>query len=366
MKIANRIVMTVAGLLLIGASALKAQQMLTEPIVSKGLWESWVFFLIAVPLEMALGIWLVSGLFRKAAWLFAVLSFGFFVGVTAYKAAAGELSCGCFGKMSVNPWITLLTIDVPLFLLLLIFFPRGERLLPPPWPHPFHCLAVAIPASLFLGALVPTLAFNKPPDRSEKYVVIKPGNWQVNPKPKPNQVPVAIDPNIEPNLPAPVNEPNLPVPANSKQGPAAIVEPNLPARQTAAEPNEADLPDWQLMLNHVDIAGQLQSGVRIVIFYHYDCPDCTVAIPLYSEYSEQLSADEHIRFAFIKGPPYGPDELDPVPSDTTALVGKLDQSRDWIFESPLIFLLKDGRLVKWWLVEYPDFDQLLQTILTAE
>jgi thiol-disulfide isomerase/thioredoxin len=354
MKIVNRIVMTLAGLLLIAASALKAQQMLTEPIVSKGLWESWHFFLVAVPLEMALGIWLVSGLFRKAAWLFGVLSFGFFIGVTAYKAAAGELSCGCFGKMSVNPWITLLAIDVPLFLLLLIFFPRGEKLLPPPWPHPFHCLAVAIPASLFLGALVPTLFFNKPPDRSEKYVVIKPGNWQVNPQPGLNQAPIVVDAN---------KEPNLPVPVGGKQGP---VEPNLPAQQTSAGPNEADLPDWQLMLNHVDIADQLRTGVKIVLFYHYDCPDCTVAIPLYSEYSKQLSADEHIRFAFIKGPPYGPDEADPVPAGTTALVGKLDRSRDWIFESPLIFLLKDGRLVKWWQVEYPDFDQLLQTILTTE
>ncbi len=340
--------MTIAGLLLIVASALKAHQMLTEPIVSKGLWESWHFFLIAVPLEMGLGIWLVSGLFRKAGWLLGVLSFGFFIGVTAYKAATGELSCGCFGKVSVNPWITLLTIDVPLFLLLLIFFPRGEKLLPPPWPHPFHCLAVAIPACLFLGALVPTLVFNKPPDRGETYVVIKPGNWQVNPKPKPNHVPIVVDPNIEPNLTVP------------------IVEPNLPAHQTAAEPNEADLPDWQLMLNHVDIADQLRTGVKIVLFYHYDCPDCAVAIPLYNQYSKELASDEEIQFAFIKGPPYGPEDQDPVLADTTALVGKLDQSRDWIFESPLIFLLKDGRLVKWWLVEYPDFDRLLQIILTAE
>jgi thiol-disulfide isomerase/thioredoxin len=337
MKIANRIVMTFAGLLLIGASALKAQQMLTEPIVSKGLWESWGFFLVAVPLEMALGIWLVSGLFRKAAWLMGVLSFGFFVGVTAYKAATGELSCGCFGRIHVNPWITLLTIDVPLFLLLLIFYPRGEKLLPPPWPHPFHCLAVAIPACLVLGALVPTLFFNKPPDRGEKYAVINPGNWQNNSNP--GRPPIAVNPGTEPNL---------------------------PVHQTTVEPNEADLPDWQLMLNHVDIAEQLRTDVKVVLFYHYDCPDCAVAIPLYSEYSKELAADEEIQFAFVKGPPYGPDELDPVPAETTALVGRLDQSRDWIFESPLIFLLKDGQLIKWWQVEYPDIDQLLQAIITAE
>lgn len=344
MKIANRIVMTIAGLLLIVASALKAYQMLTEPIVSKGLWESWEFFIVTVPLEMSLGIWLVSGLFRKAAWLFGTLSFGFFVGVTAYKALTGELSCGCFGTVSVDPWITLIALDIPLFLLLLIFYPRGEKLLPPPWPHPLHCLLIAIPGAFIVGALIPTLAFNKAPDRSDKYIVIKPGDWQTK--------------NFETDTPA---EPNLPADVNIA---GVVVEPNKSAEPN--EPNEFDLPDWQLMLNHTDIAEQLRKDVRIVLFYHYDCPDCAVAIPLYSEYSERLAADDQIKFAFVEGPPYAPQGKDPVPADTTALVGKLDQSRQWIFESPLIFLLKEGRMVKWWLVEYPDFDQLLQAIIIAE
>jgi thiol-disulfide isomerase/thioredoxin len=288
---------------------------------------------------MGLGIWLISGLFRKAGWLVGVLSFGFFICVTAYKAATGELSCGCFGRIHVNPWITLFTIDVPLFLLLLIFFPRSEKLLPPPWPHPFHCLAVAIPASFLIGVLIPVLFFNKPPDRSDKYAYINPDKWQNNSDINPDRPPIAVNPGTEPNR---------------------------PVQQTTVEPNEVDLPDWQLMLSHVDIAEQLLTGVKVVLFYHYDCPDCAVAIPLYSEYSKELAGDQQIQFAFIKGPPYGLEELDPIPAETTALVGKLDQSRDWIFESPLIFLLKDGRLIKWWLVEYPDIDQLLQAVLTIE
>ncbi|MFA5785054.1 MAG: hypothetical protein WC962_09270, partial [Phycisphaerae bacterium] len=81
---------------------------------------------------------------------------------------------------------------------------------------------------------------------------------------------------------------------------------------------------------------------------------------------EQLAADDQIKFVFVEGPPYAPQGKDPVPADTTAMVGRLDESRQWIFESPLIFLLKNGQMVKWWLVEYPDFDQLLEAILTAE
>ena len=81
-KKANKIVMAIAGVVLIIASILKAHQLLTEPIISMGFWESWLFFVIQIPLEMGLGIWLLCGLFRKAAWLIAVVSFGFLILVT--------------------------------------------------------------------------------------------------------------------------------------------------------------------------------------------------------------------------------------------------------------------------------------------
>lgn len=325
--------MTITGLLLIFAAVLKAHQILTEPVVSKGFWESWLFFVIQVPLELGLGIWLVSGLFRKAGWLLTVIAFAGFIVVTAYKAYTGQASCGCFGRVTVDPLITLFTMDVPVFFLLLIFRPKGEKLFPPPWPNPVHFVAVAIPTALILGVLIPTLAFNKPPDRTEKHIVIKPNNWK-------------IEPNTISPLPEETNEPNLP--------------------GKPAEPNEADLPDWQLMLKHTDIVEQLTNDVRIILFYHYDCPDCAVAIPLYSQYSGQYAADEQIQFAFVKGPPYGADEEDPLPDDTTAIVGKLDLSRDWIFESPLTILLIDGQLKGVWQVEFPDMQQLLETILTAQ
>ncbi|AQT67591.1 hypothetical protein STSP2_00739 [Anaerohalosphaera lusitana] len=161
MKIMNRIVMTAAGLFLIVAGLMKAHQIMNEPIISDGFWESWLFFVIQVPLEIGLGIWMVSGLFRKAAWLLGTLSFFGFIFVTAWKWYTGAASCGCFGQVHVDPKITLFAIDIPLFLLLAIFRPKGEKLLPPPWPHPLHCLIVAVPACLFLGAIVPVMWHNK-------------------------------------------------------------------------------------------------------------------------------------------------------------------------------------------------------------
>jgi hypothetical protein len=123
MRSINKIVMTLAGLLLIVATVLKFQEMLSICIPSwqvnkLGFWESYEFFLIQIPLEFALGVWLVSGLFRKAAWSAGLVCYLGFIGVTLTKAITGAESCGCFGQIHVNPWITLAAIDVPLFLLL--------------------------------------------------------------------------------------------------------------------------------------------------------------------------------------------------------------------------------------------------------
>ncbi len=350
MKTANRIVMTVTGLILIIASLLKAHQLLTEPIITKGFWESWEFFVIQIPLELGLGIWLISGLFRKAGWLIATIAFAGFIGVTFYKSITGQASCGCFGRIVVDPWYTLFLMDVPLFLLLAIFWPRGEKLLPPPWPSPAHFFTVAILTFIILGILVPTLLFNKPPDEGtdshgRAYVVIKPNDWTT-------QNPVPGGQNVEPNQPVQIVEPNTPN--------AQLSTPN-----EVSTPPQPELPQWKLMLEHVDIVDQLSSGVIVVLFYHIDCPDCRDAIPLYEQYSRQLASDDQIRFAFIKAPPYGDDSEDLVSPDTSAIVGILDNSRDWIFETPLIFLLRDGDLIRWWQVEYPDLDTLLQTIITT-
>ena len=125
MKKNNRIAMTVAGLVLLIATILKSHQLLTEPILSDGFWESWEFFLIQIPLELGLAIWLLSGLFRKAGWLIATLAFGMFIGITLHKGLIGAESCGCFGRVHVNPWITLSAVDIPIFLALLVFHPKG-------------------------------------------------------------------------------------------------------------------------------------------------------------------------------------------------------------------------------------------------
>jgi thiol-disulfide isomerase/thioredoxin len=301
MGTANRIVTAVAGAILIIASVLKIYQLLTEPIISAGFWESWEFFLIQIPLELGLGIWLLSGLFRKAAWVVALLAFGIFIIVTLQKGLTGEKSCGCFGPVEVDPWITLSCIDITLFLGLLIFRPKGAKLLPPPWPRAAHFFGVAIPTFILMAVIIPVLIFNKPPDKTNRYEVVR------------------------------------------------------PEKQAGEE--------WS-MLKHIDIAESLRSGITVVLLYHDDCPDCREAIPLYDRISRELltGGEGLIQIAFVEIPPYGSQEDSPIPPDTPCLTGRLDASKKWYITTPLIVATVDGSVVKAWECQTPTLDEILDAV----
>ena len=310
--------MVVAGLVLIAATVLKIHQLLTEPIISEGFWESWKFFLIQIPLELGLGIWLVCGVFRKAAWVVAVLSFGLFIVVTLQKGLIGAESCGCFGRVHVNPWITLSAIDIPLFLALLIFRPKGYKFLPPPWPSAKHFFGVAIPTFIVIGVTMPVLIFNKPPDKTDKYEVVRPEEW---------------------------------------------------VRKESASEKQTDQKqvseEWS-MLKYIDIADYLRSNIVVVVFYSAECDVCHNAIALYDRMSRDMAGSEDsIQFALIEIPPYGSEQDSFVAADTPCLTGRLDSSKDWYIETPLVVLIQDGLVVKSWEIETPELDEILDAVFAG-
>lgn len=308
MKTANRIVMAVAGLVFIVAAILKTHQLLTEPIVSEGFWESWEFFVIQIPLELGLGIWLICGLFRKAAWLISALAFGAFIGITLHKALTGAESCGCFGLVTVNPWITIFAIDSPFLILLLIFRPVGEKLLPPPWPSAKHFWGVAVPTFMILAVTVPALIFNRPPEKTDKYEVVRPEEW-------------------------------------TKQTPSAKEQ-------------------WH-MLQYIDIADSLRSNIVVVLFYRSECEDCHETIPFYDQAARSMTGDDSIRFAFIEIPPYSLEAKDIIPDDTPCLRGKLDAGKEWLnIETPLVVAIIDGSVIKFWEAQSPSLDEIMDAVFT--
>ena len=183
MKKLNIIVMNLAGALLIAAAVMKMHQVLTQPILSEGFYESWLFLVIQIPLELGLGIWLTCGLFRKGGWLIGLLAYGTFIFATVHKVLTGAESCGCFGMVKVDPRITLFTLDIHFFLLLAIFRPRGKKLFPPPWPDGKHFFGVAVPTFVLLVSVTVVLAFNKVPRISEELTTYKPKGKIILPDP---------------------------------------------------------------------------------------------------------------------------------------------------------------------------------------
>jgi hypothetical protein len=321
MKIASKIVTTFAGLLFIVAVCLKIHQILTVPMPTEPLVDTWLFVLIQIPLELGLGIWLLSGLFKKEAWLLTLIGYACFIGVTSWRFATGQESCGCFGTFHLDPKITLFTIDIPIFLALAIFRPRHEKFLQ--WPTAKHFILIALPTAIILSSLVPTLIFNKP-----EAEIIDPAKW------------------IEPQPTKP--EPNVANDNNEQQ----------------STPVEPEAKKWEL-LDKIDIADVISSGMNITILYRHDCDKCHEALPQFEEYANEFGTDDDsIRIVFVELPPFGESTGYVIPEDTKCLKGRYTDEKAFI-STPVIVVTLDGAVQKIWTSEndIPTFDDLMEAMM---
>jgi len=326
MKLASNTLLKVLGLLLLTGAVLKGWQLLTEPLANNDIWSNRLFLIFVVEFELALAIWLLSGLFKKAAWLVSLLCFSLFSMITLYKGITGAESCGCFGSVHVNPWITLFAIDLPSVIAL--SFLRPQLSLQPrmsflpriivrgklqresiksliveffdPMPS-FRRFATAFTIGLtILGVTTPILAFNEPARITSRYEVLEPSEW---------------------------------------------VGKELP------------------ILEHIDIAETLKKGTWLVMLYHYDCPDCETAIPKYEQMASVLQGNgDFLRIALIAVPPYGryPGHKGPVGENSPCTLGRLLETKEWFVTTPAVALLTDSLVTAAWEEKAPDFETILQ------
>lgn len=175
MKLTSDIVLKLLGILLLTAAVLKGWQLLTEPVTNDDIWSYRPFLILTVEFEIALGIWLLSSLFEKAAWLAAISCFSLFSAITFYKGITGAESCGCFGSVHVNPWITLFAIDIPAVIALILLPPKGEKLFD--WPSIPHFAKTVCISLLVLSITTMVLAFNEPRKVTSEYEVLEPKTW---------------------------------------------------------------------------------------------------------------------------------------------------------------------------------------------
>src|SRR5687767_4532346 len=99
-----RLVSKILGGLLLAAAVLKLQGLGTDPVTRLGVFSTPEFQLFVVEFEVFLGVWLLSGKRPLGSWLLALTTFGLFAAVSFYQGWIGQASCGCFGRLRVNPW----------------------------------------------------------------------------------------------------------------------------------------------------------------------------------------------------------------------------------------------------------------------
>jgi hypothetical protein len=319
---ASDVVLKALGLLLLTAAVLKGHELLTVPVANKDLFSWRPFLIFEVEFELAMAIWLLSGLFKRLAWLAAVACFSLFCCVTLYKALTGAASCGCFGRVHVNPWTTLCAIDLPSVVALALFRPGGLRpqllflcLRSPrrrflafirrffmPLPSWAKCICTAGLALVMLATTTRILAVSRPPKTTPQYEILEPKTW------------------IGKELP---------------------------------------------ILKHIDIADQLRQGTWLVMFYHHDCPECQRVIPLYQGIAGDLKESKYcVHVAFIEIPPYGSDQV--LRRDTICSVGRLAKERNWFVATPAVALIVDARVKVAWEAGAPDFRTVFRNLAVPQ
>src|SRR5947209_8395874 len=90
--------------LLLAAGSLKAHELITtEPTNGP----RWLLASVAV-VELLFGLWLLVGLYPRWSRIVALGGFVGFLNVALLQALDGKPSCGCYGRVPVQPWIAVL------------------------------------------------------------------------------------------------------------------------------------------------------------------------------------------------------------------------------------------------------------------
>jgi hypothetical protein len=144
------------------SAGLKVHGLALDPLAQDSFLSSPRVQIAAIEVETVLGLWLLSGWSARAAWVTTLAFFGVLASASLYLALTGQRSCGCFGRVEVNPWWTFaLDLGVIATLVLVRPLPESKGMLAPrlwTWLRPWAGAAVSL--SLIGGAFV--LAFDNP------------------------------------------------------------------------------------------------------------------------------------------------------------------------------------------------------------
>jgi hypothetical protein len=256
--------------------------------------------------ELCWAAFLAIGCFPSTMWRVTFLGFSIFACVAFYKAYAGDVSCGCFGRSSVNPWVTG-TFDCGVLVALRLCRPEisTARVIKQSMTWQRTLLALIV---VLLGTIVTVAAV--------AYKPVTQGNNGV----------VDADSHI------------------------VVLEP------------EKLVGNYFSLAGQIDVGPQLKQGRWIVVMYHADCETCRKAIPVYKEFNARVRDREggiDIKICFVEMPPYAAPRDDPlhgfagedsssrhISSGTTSIRGKLSEKHEWFATTPIVVELSDGLILK--------------------
>lgn len=314
------VVRVVLGTTLLTAAALKGHQLATEPVVGAGLSDSRWFLIGVVEFELLFGLWLLAGIYAKWTWIAACLCFGCFAAVSLSQALAGDASCGCFGKLPIDPWYTF-ALDVAAVMALLNSCAEdGESQLAARvkdslrgyggrkffWGvgHPLHrvvgvvgvSLAVGIPGALLMASYRPaSLGSDDEIVGYSRIVLLEPQEW---------------------------------------------VGERFP------------------LFNQIDVGNRLARGAWVLVLYHLNCPKCHEVIAKYERMaSDSGDQPDRPRVALVEVPQAGASREGLVVSNPACVMGRLNESQEWFVSTPVVLSLENAIVTK--LSEEPGEEVLM-------
>lgn len=273
------------GSLLLAASLLKAHQQRTLFLLAPRSPERWLSS-GAIALEMSLGLWLLSGFHPRWSRWIAAMCFAIFLSVSLAKGLAGEASCGCFGEVSVNPWITA-GID-GLAVLTLLLARLADRFSPFAYLGRKHRLAFGLLSLLILGSVA--------------WWIVGAQGSRLN------------DTDETPRL-----------------GSMIVIDPQ--------EWIGRRLP----LLSHIDNAEQLQSGSWLMVLYRRDCQSCHEQLPLLFTALRRIPlGGEHRTLVALIEVPSNSLRSSFLGNEKPDALMKLPTGPQWIVQTPLFLRVQNG------------------------
>lgn len=286
------------GLLLIAAALLKALHLATNPVLETGLFESRWFQIGWVEFELLFGGWLITGWHPRPTRVAAMILFAALAGLSFAKAVAGESDCGCFGEITVNPWMMFL-LDVAAVGALCVFGTSG-----------------ASPVAVFRGSLIRR-------GRSNASLRIA----------------------INALLLCTVMSIGCVVgwtaarPKEAVTGKSHTVDP----RQTVVLDPQTWIGHPFPLLNEIDTGNELRSGQWLILLYQAGCSTCDTA----RQKLETTVPNDQRQCMIISVPPHATDDNSTGVGVAQALVrrGRLNETSNWSIHVPVSMTLSDGYVV---------------------